>query len=130
MVENGIKTILVIDDELEFTEIIKNNLERSGEYKVLVALNGKDGIRLAQKYKPDMILLDVIMPKMDGFEVLKTIKCAEETVAIPVVMLSARTDSDAKLKAMSLYNEDYITKPVDLEELRQRIKLIFNRKQG
>jgi DNA-binding response OmpR family regulator len=123
------KKILLIDDEREFCELIKTNLQRSG-YDVTFALRGQEGLQLARKDRPDMILLDIMMPDMDGFAVLKSLKTDEATVAIPVVMVSARTDDDAKLRSMSLYNEEYITKPVDLAQLRNCIAKIFACKDG
>ncbi|MFH1875427.1 MAG: response regulator [Candidatus Omnitrophota bacterium] len=87
--------------------------------------NGKEGIKIAQHRRPDLILLDINMPKMDGFAVLDKLKNSEKTVAIPVIMLTGRGDDESKVKASGLYSEYYITKPFDLEELDAKIKQIF-----
>lgn len=121
--------ILVIDDEEDFSFFLKKNLARL-DYKVLAASNGKKGLQLARRHKPDLILLDVMMPGMNGFEVLKILKDDMETLAIPVIMLTGREDQEAKQLAASLYNEDYIVKPADVEELRRRIEKVLDQRRG
>ena len=116
--------ILVIDDEEDFSFFLKKNLARF-TYKVLVASSGRKGLQLAKRHKPNLILLDVMMPGMNGFEVLKSLKADMETLSIPVIMLTGRDDEEAKLIAASLYNEDYLIKPVDVEELRLRIEKVL-----
>lgn len=121
------RKILMIDDERDICLLIKQNLELSGSYKVTVATNGKDGIAAAAREKPDLILLDIIMPGMSGFEVLEKLKSRPETTAIPVVMLTAVGTEEAKEKAASLYNEDYIVKPVRTETLKSKIEEVLSR---
>jgi len=116
------KKILVIDDEEEFVVFIKTNLELRGDFEVAVALNGEEGIELAKSVKPDLILLDIIMPKVDGFEVLKQIRERENTKSIPVIMVSARSDDQSMMKALKLHNDGYIIKPVKIEELQEKIE--------
>ena len=122
------KKILIIDDEKDFGFFLKQNLEFGGKYSVMVATNGKDGIATAARQRPDLILLDVIMPQMSGFEVLRTLKETQETTSIPVIMLTAVDTHEAKEKALGLYNEDYIVKPVAISELRAKIDGVFSRK--
>ena len=122
------KKILIIDDEKDFGFFLKRNLELSGIYSVTVVTNGRDGINLALRQKPDLILLDVIMPEMSGFEVLKTLKADKSTMTIPVVMLTAVDTEEAKEKALGLYNEDYIVKPVSISELMAKVDSVFSRK--
>jgi DNA-binding response OmpR family regulator len=119
--------ILIIDDEVDFGKIIKMNLEESGDFTVEIAKDGKTGIKLAQKIKPNLILLDVRMPGMDGFQVLEKLKKSNETLSIPVVMLSAMGDDFTKGKASELYGEEYITKPIDIQALKVKIKEILTR---
>ncbi|MFO8053374.1 MAG: response regulator, partial [Candidatus Omnitrophota bacterium] len=80
------------------------------------------------KHKPDLIILDIIMPQVDGIEVLKKLKESKETLSIPVIMLSAKTDDETKLKAAALYDEYYITKPVQIDQLKSKIKEVFQRR--
>ena len=101
---------------------MKPSLERIGGFEVLTATDGDRGINLARRYNPDLILLDIIMPGKDGFCVLKIIKEDEKTRHIPVIMLTARVDATSREKAESLSCEDYITKPVGVEELKERIE--------
>lgn len=119
------KWVLIIDDEKDFGQLVKMNLELLGSFKVATAFNGKDGVKTALQIKPDLILLDIVMPKMDGFEVLKRLKEHPDTLNIPVVMLTARDDDVAKLKSLQLYNDGYITKPVDPNELKAKIEEVF-----
>lgn len=122
---NGKIRILIIDDEKDLTFLLKENLELTGKYEVVTATSGKEGIALANHKNPHLILLDIIMPKMDGFEVLKNLKENEKTTTIPVIMLTAKADEESRMRAARMYNEDYITKPVGIEELKSRIEAIL-----
>lgn len=119
--------ILLIDDEEDFLFFTEKNLSRE-KYQVITANSGKKGIKLARKNKPDLILLDIMMPEMTGFEVLEALKSDKNISKIPVIMLTALDDSRAREKAAKLKNEDFIAKPVSLEELRARIDLILESK--
>lgn len=121
------KKILMIDDERDICLLVKQNLEISGDYKVIVATNGRDGIAAAAREKPDIILLDIIMPGMSGFEVLEKLKTRTDTTSIPVVMLTAVGTEEAKEKAMSLYNEEYLVKPVRTDVLMAKIGEVLSR---
>jgi DNA-binding response OmpR family regulator len=122
-----VKKILMIDDERDICLLVKQNLEISGDYKVIVATNGRDGIAAAAREKPDIILLDIIMPGMSGFEVLEKLKTRTDTTSIPVVMLTAVGTEEAKEKAMSLYNEEYLVKPVRTDVLMAKIGEVLSR---
>jgi len=119
--------ILLVDDEQDYSFLLKRNLERLS-YKVLLASDGKKGLQLAKRHKPDLIFLDIMMPGMNGIEVLKNLKENIETLSIPVVMLTGREDEEAKKLAASFYNEDYLVKPVELEQLHTRIEKILGRR--
>ena len=121
------KRILIIDDEKDFCFFVKQNLELTGGHQVIVATSGKDGIAAAMRYKPDLIILDVIMPLMSGFEVLQELKAGKATTMIPVIMLTAVDTDEAKEKALGLYNEDYIVKPVAISELKAKIEAVLSR---
>lgn len=120
------RTVLLIDDEENFCKLAKMNLEQTGKYKVFISFNGKDGIKKTKEIKPDVVLLDIMMPKMDGFEVLKTIKEDKETMRTPVIMLSAIDDDKSKIKASEMYSHHYITKPVNPDELMSKIDWVLN----
>ena len=122
------KIILIIDDNKELCKTVKRGLEVLGDFKVAAAFDGNEGIKLAKRYKPHLILLDIQMPKMDGFEVLKALKGNDATIAIPVVMLTANADDVSKIIASQMYDEDYITKPVDLNELNTRVENVLKRR--
>lgn len=118
--------ILAIDDEEDFTFFLKHNLERI-KYQIITASGGEEGIKLAKKHKPDLILLDLMMPHIDGFEVSKRLKEDPQTSSIPVVMLTAKDDEEARKKAESLKDEDYIIKPIEVEDLRSRIEEVLKK---
>lgn len=124
----AMRTILMIDDETEFCSFIKENLELRGEFDVFVATNGRDGIVIAKRVRPNIILLDIRMPEMNGFEVLKRLKRDKETMMIPVIMLSALEDEESKVTAARLFDEMYITKPVKFEELESSIQEVLKRR--
>ncbi|KRQ86572.1 Alkaline phosphatase synthesis transcriptional regulatory protein PhoP [Caloramator mitchellensis] len=118
--------ILVIDDELHIIELLKYNLEANG-YKVIYALNGKEGVKLTAEKKPDLILLDVMLPELDGFEVCKEIKRSAELSRIPIIMLTAKGEEFDKILGLELGADDYITKPFSIRELLARIKVVLRR---
>ncbi|MDD5449287.1 MAG: response regulator [Candidatus Omnitrophica bacterium] len=122
------KKILIIDDEFYFCKLVKLNLELTGEFVVYVANNGKQGISLARKVKPDIILLDIIMPGMTGFEVLEKLKKDKKTMEITVAMLTAKEDEGSKISAARLYSEEYIVKTQEIGTLRAAINDILKRK--
>lgn len=121
-----LKHILIIDDEEGFCNFIKETLEMTGKYQVIIATDGVSGLKAARHHKPDLILLDIIMPVMDGFQVLKTLKEDPRTLAIPVIVLTVVSDAEAKKKAASLYDEEYIVKPVRIAELKTTLETVLS----
>lgn len=117
------KTILVVEDEKPIAEILKVNLTKNG-YKVLNAFDGEEALRLALATEPDLILLDVMLPKMDGFTVCKKVR---ETSSTPIIMLTARAEEVDKVLGLELGADDYITKPFSLRELMARVKANLRR---
>lgn len=115
--------ILVMDDEKAIADIIKFNLEQDG-FKVETAGDGEEGLELYNQSKPDLVILDIMMPKKDGIEVLKEIR-KESTV--PVLMLTAKDDELDKILALELGADDYITKPFSVRELSARVKANLRR---
>lgn len=119
--------ILLIDDEKDFGLFVKMNLELTGKYRVTLATNGRDGVSAALRHPPNIILLDVMMPDMSGFEVLEKLKGSDATSSIPVVMLTAVGTEEAKERALGLFNEDYVVKPVSIAELKNKIDSVLGR---
>ena len=119
-------TILIIDDEEDLVFFIKSALELHGRYRVLYSTDGKSGMEIARREKPKLILLDIMMPEKDGFEVLKELKKDGETMTIPVVMLTAKTDEHSMTEAFRSYAQDYIVKPVEMDVLAARIDYVLS----
>lgn len=122
------KKVLLIDDEKDFCTTLKAHLEAISDFKVDVAFNGKSGIAAAKKTKPDVIILDIIMPDIGGHEVLERLKKDEATMAIPVVMLSALGDKESQIRAAELYGEEYLVKPLDAQALKAKIEEVLQRR--
>ena len=117
------RTVLVIDDEQPIVEILKFNLTKEG-YAVLEAYDGAAGLSLALEKNPDLILLDVMLPKMDGFEVCRKIR---EKSSVPIIMLTAREEEVDKVLGLELGADDYMTKPFSVRELTARVKANLRR---
>ena len=126
-VKRGRKKILLVDDDRDFTKIIKLNLEAGGEYQVAVENRGARVCSVASELKPDLILLDISMPDKDGFEVLKELREDSDTKLLPIVMLTGLDEEKTRRKSMALYGEGYITKPVSIEELKAKIEDVLER---
>ncbi len=117
------QTILVIDDEERLLSLVKAYLEQSG-FRVVTAKNGRDALFLARQEKPDLILLDVMMPQMDGYEFMRAHRREQNT---PIIMLTAKVDEDEKVLGLELGADDYITKPFSPRELLARIRAVLRR---
>ncbi len=116
-------TILIVDDTKENINILLSLLD---DYDLLVALNGKKALKLVDKNKIDLILLDIMMPGMDGYEVCKILKSNSDTKDIPILFITAKTDEDSIEKAYDVGGVDYVTKPFKPKELTSRIKTHLN----
>lgn len=118
------KKILVVDDEKPISDILKFNLVKSG-YEVLCAYDGEAGLKLALEENVDLILLDVMLPKLEGFEVLKLVR--EKKKNVPILMLTAREEEVDKILGLEWGADDYITKPFSMRELLARVKANLRR---
>lgn len=118
--------VLIIDDEQHIVELLKYNLETNG-YKAYFSFNGRDGLSAAFEKKPDLILLDIMLPEMDGYDVCKELRKNKETRSIPVIMLTAKGDELDKILGLELGADDYITKPFSVRELLARVKAVLRR---
>jgi two-component system, OmpR family, alkaline phosphatase synthesis response regulator PhoP len=117
------KKILIVDDEPQIVEICKDYLKAAG-YDTVTASNGLQGVSLARREKPDLIVLDLMMPEMDGLEVTRTIR---RESGVPIIMLTARVEETDKLIGLELGADDYITKPFSPRELVARIRVVLRR---
>ena len=115
-------TVLIIDDEAVNIQVLSDFLEEQG-IDIMVAKNGVDGISRAKKGQPDLILLDIRMPGMDGYEVCHQLKSDEATSEIPIICMTGLTELDDKLKAFAIGGVDYVTKPFQQSELLARISV-------
>lgn len=114
-------SILVVDDQPINVQLLKRKLEREG-IRVAAAYNGLEALELTKKVMPDLILLDVMMPDMDGIEVCQRLQADETTRGIPVIFITARTTKESKLEGLGVGAVDYITKPIDLDETLARVQ--------
>ena len=120
------KKILIVDDEKAIVDILNHNLKREG-YETIQAYDGEEAIEKSKNEKPDLILLDVMLPKMDGFTVCKTIR---QSTNIPIIMVTAKEDVVDKVIGLELGADDYITKPFSVREVLARVKANLRKWDG
>ncbi|MBL7072171.1 MAG: response regulator [Candidatus Omnitrophica bacterium] len=120
------KKVLIIEDDKDIVEMIKYNLEKE-QYAVLASFTGKQGFSSAKKDRPDIVLLDLMLPDIDGFEVCRLLKNNELTRCIPLIMLTAKSREADKVAGLELGADDYLTKPFSPRELSARIKAVLRR---
>ncbi|MFC2056881.1 response regulator transcription factor [Chloroflexota bacterium] len=120
------KRVLVVDDDAKTVELVKLYLNRDG-YRVLTAYDGAEALRLAREGHPDLIVLDLMLPGMDGLEVCRTLRDESD---IPIIMLTARTTDDDKLTGLGSGADDYVTKPFSPRELAARVRAVLRRLPG
>ena len=121
---DGKRRILVVDDEPSIAKIVKKQLEVAG-YEVLVAVDGQDGLDKARQERPDMMVLDVMLPKMNGFEVCATLKQDPQYRQIPILMLTAKAQRQDYQQGLQQGAEAYLTKPFKLEELLSKVQALL-----
>jgi two-component system cell cycle response regulator DivK len=120
------KILLVEDNEMN-RDMLSRRLQRRG-YEVVIAIDGQEGVALAQAEAPDLILMDMSLPVMDGWEATRQLKAASETIAIPVIALTAHAMSGDREKAMEAGCDDYDAKPIDLPRLLAKIEALLRRR--
>src|SRR4051794_7160460 len=118
--------ILIIEDERGLTEVLTYNLQREG-YEVVVAHDGQEGLRKAQMQLPDLVLLDLMLPAMDGLEVCRSLRGGERTRNVPILMLTAKAEETDQVVGFSMGADDYVTKPFNVKVLLQRVKALLRR---
>jgi DNA-binding response OmpR family regulator len=120
------KKILVVDDEVDLVETVRFPLEMEG-YHVLVSYNGEDALNQARKENPDLILLDLMLPKLDGYKVCRLLKFDERYKHIPILMLTAKTQEKDKTLGLETGADEYITKPFEMDYLMEKVKAYLSK---
>lgn len=121
-------TLLVIEDDIDITEMLAAFFKGQG-YMVYISNWGEDGIQLCLEKLPDLVILDIRLPDIDGFEVARRLRTSRRTELIPIIFLTAKRERTSRLKGLGLRADDYITKPFDMQELRLKVKNILQRSQ-
>ena len=127
MTEDNLPLVLAADDDQLIRELIQFRLERSG-YEVVTASDGDEALRLARERLPDLAVLDVMMPGLDGYEVTRQLRADEATSRIPVILLTARVQEADVAQGFEAGADDYLTKPFSPQELRARVQAILGRR--
>ncbi len=121
--------ILIIEDERGLTDVLTYNLQREG-YETIVAHDGQEGLRKAQTLLPDLILLDLMLPVLNGLDVCRELRSGERTRDIPIIILTAKSEETDQVVGFSMGADDYVTKPFSVKVLSQRIKALQRRVEG
>ncbi|MBI5527887.1 MAG: response regulator [Deltaproteobacteria bacterium] len=125
----GVGRILIVEDESDLQKVLKFNLEREG-FEVLQAFGGEDALRLAREHRPDMVLLDLMLPDLPGTGVCKALKADSKTKRIPVVILTAKGEEIDRVLGFELGADDYVVKPFSVRELLLRLRAVLKRNRG
>jgi len=120
--------ILVVEDEKNIAKVVAYNLEREG-YQVVAAKDGEEGLAKARKEIPDLVILDLMLPKVDGLEVCRQLKADPKTARVPIIMLTAKTQEADRVVGLELGADDYVAKPFSVRELAARVKAVLRRGQ-
>src|SRR5437763_1274866 len=119
-------TILVIDDEPDLVELVRYNLARDG-FEVVCACDGRAGMESARHHKPDLVVLDVMMPNIDGLDVCRQLRADPRTSGMPIILLTAKAGEADRIVGLELGADDYVTKPFSPRELVARVKAVLRR---
>ena len=121
--------ILVVEDEKNITKVVTYNLEREG-YQMITARDGEEGLAKARKELPDLVILDLMLPKLDGLEVCRQLKSDPKSARIPIIMLTAKTQETDRVVGLEMGADDYVAKPFSVRELAARVKAVLRRGQS
>jgi DNA-binding response OmpR family regulator len=121
------KRILLIEDDADIALSVKYNLERDGNFQVTTVQDGESGVREATRRSPDLVLLDLNLPGMEGLDVCRALRQDGQTAAVPIIMLTARVDETDKVTGLELGADDYVTKPFSIRELVARVRAVLRR---
>src|SRR5262249_28741831 len=122
--------ILVVEDETDIAQLIKHTLERSGDAQVDVVDSGDAALRSVNEAPPDLVILDLNLPVLDGTEVCRLLRARPATASLPIIMLTARTGEADRVSGLDLGADDYVTKPFSLRELAARVRAVLRRRPG
>jgi len=123
------KTILAIDDEKDLIDLVRYNLEKEG-YQVRGALDGETGLAMALRDRPDVVLVDLMLPGLDGLEVCRRLRADSRTASIPLIILTAKSGESDRVVGLELGADDYVTKPFSIRELTARVRALLRRTAG
>jgi DNA-binding response OmpR family regulator len=121
--------VLVVEDEADIAQLVRHTLERSGEMKVETVETGDAAVHAALEHPPDLIVLDINLPNVSGFEVCRILRARPTTRQVPIIMLTARTTEADRVSGLDLGADDYVTKPFSLRELAARVRAVLRRRQ-
>lgn len=119
-------TVLIVEDEVDVIDLVRYNLNRAG-FSVLIANNGVAGLEMARKNRPDVIILDLMLPKLSGYEVCKALKGDRSTESLPVLMLTAKSEPAERVRGLEMGADDYVAKPFSPRELVLRVQALLRR---
>jgi len=119
--------VLIIEDDPDIALSIKYSLEREGEFRVSVAPDGETGLAEARRRPPDLVLLDLNLPEIDGAEVCRVLRRRPETASVPIIMVTARVDERSRVAGLDLGADDYVTKPFSVKEVMARVRAVLRR---
>jgi len=122
-------TVLVIEDESDVVDLLRYNLNKAG-FSVLIAYDGLAGLEMARRSRPEIVVLDLMLPKMDGYSVCKALKRDADTELLPIVMLTARGEMSERVRGLEIGADDYVTKPFSPRELVLRIQSVLRRSRS
>ena len=120
------KTILIVDDEKDIVELVAYNLSREG-YQIARAYDGHQALQYISENKPDLVILDLMLPGISGFEICRLVRKKPETESLPIIMLTAKSDSVDKITGLEIGADDYLTKPFNVRELLARVRAVLRR---
>jgi DNA-binding response OmpR family regulator len=123
------RRLLVVEDEHDIASLIRHTLERTGDFEVQTAFAGDTAVKAAIENPPDLMILDLNLPILDGIEVFRTLRARPQTATIPVIMLTCRTSEDDRVKGLEFGADDYMVKPFSLRELVARVRTLLRRSQ-
>ncbi len=126
MVAAGSKKVLIVEDEKDILQLVKMYLDKEG-FRTLTAANGAEALRQARTEHPDLVVLDLMLPEIDGLEVCKKLRLAPQTAMLPIIMLTAKSEESDTVVGLELGADDYVTKPFSPRALVARIKALFRR---
>jgi DNA-binding response OmpR family regulator len=126
-VQPGRTRVVVVEDEEDVARLVQHALERTGEFEVALVPSGQAAVRLVTDAPPDLVILDLNLPRLDGTEVCRILRSSPNTAALPIIMLTARTSESDRISGLEMGADDYVTKPFSLRELVARVRAVLRR---